>query len=428
MHRNEINNSFYSLMAGALAVGLYVVGRFGFTDILGIKRVLEVLIFLPVGILGLLIISQRARICLNPFFMLPATFFILQFYWKPDGLSLSDLGCATLVVGIILALGPAFSDRLLRNAIKVAAFFATLGLIEFLLLLFDPALKSDILLFYDDYSGSTVPMIENVMQLFGLSDGTTYHLWGMTITRLRSFASEPSLLVGYFLIPGALALTYGGRQALLGLICIAFSICSLAGSVFAAVTLSLLSSSMILCRSRYLYIIGPFIGLTIFIWILGSHYNELILLTKTTSGGYDFLDKTNSANMRFSFIRDVGPQALMSPFGLSQEINQPLGLLVSGAARGGYFGFILILFILMRLFGTIGDLLIQYPLPKLTKIGLLIIYGSLLTGILYLDNCFIQIFGFTLLLLIHNRLQYLQFCYAKSEKVPINSELLYSEL
>lgn len=392
-------------MALALAISLYVVGRFGFTDILGIKRVLEILIFLPTAFLGILFILQNPKITFNPFFLLPLSFFILQFIHHPDGLALADLGCAILVVGIILSMGAQFSDRLLRYAINIATFFAILGLLEFMLLLLSPDLKTNILLFYDDYSGSSVPMIDHIMQLLGLSDGTTYHLWGMTITRLRSFASEPSLLVGYFLIPGALGLTIGGRYALLGLICICFSICSLAGSVFAALMLTAFTSTLLILKRQMGFIIMPFVILCIFLYVLTSHYNELILLTHTSAGNYDFLDKTHSANMRFSFIRDVGPIALMSPFGLSQEINQPLGLLISGAARGGYVGFFLVLLILIRLFGLIGNIIVKHSPTILQTIGLMIVYGSLITGILYLDNCFMQIFGFTLLLLIYNRLQ-----------------------
>lgn len=404
MQHTQLNNSFFRVMALALAISLYVVGRFGFTDILGIKRLLEILIFLPTALLGILFILQHPKVTWSPFFLAPLSFFIMQFIHQPDGLALADLGCSTLVVGIILSMGAEFSDRLLRYAIKIAAFFAILGIVEFLLLLLSPSLKSNILLFYDDYSGSTVPMIDNFMQLLGLSDGTTYHLWGMTITRLRSFASEPSLLVGYFLIPGALGLTIGGRYALLGLICIGFSLCSLAGSVFAAFALTAFTSTLLILKRQTAFIIMPFVILCIFLYVLSSHYNELILLTHTSAGNYDFLDKTHSANMRFSFIRDMGPIALMSPFGLSQEINQPLGLLISGAARGGYIGFLIILTILMRLFGLVGTIIVNQNPSLLQKVGLMIIYGSLLTGILYLDNCFMQIFGFTLLLLIYNRL------------------------
>jgi len=55
----------------------------------------------------------------------------------------------------------------------------------------------------------------------------------------------------------------------------------------------------------------------------------------------------------------------------------------------------------------IGYLLSLNHLQQVQRFGLYIIYGSLIAGILYLDNCFIQIYGFTLLTLIHNRLTYL---------------------
>jgi len=396
-------NSLYQTTAIFIALLFFVLGRFGFFDILGLKRLLEIILFVPLVLLGSMLILTSPQKWLSPFLLLPCVSCIMQTYWNPDGLIVADLGTTILIIGIILALGSQFSDLLLRYVIIIATFFASLGIIEFFILLASPSLSNHILLFYDYYSGSTVPVIQNYLQLFGLSDGTSYHLFGMSVTRLRSFASEPSLLVGYFLVPGALGLTYQGRYVVFGLICIFFSMCSLAGSVYAALGFSTLGIVLMLLKSRRLIIVLPFILLALFVWVLFSHYNELIFMTKSTGGDYDFLDKTNSANMRFSYIRDFIPKVIASPFGLAEEINQPLGLLIGSMARGGVLGLILIIIILMKLYTALGYLFTYGQLQLLQKIGLIIIYGSLITGILYLDNCFIQSFSF-ILLLTYNRL------------------------
>lgn len=404
--RSDVKNNllFFHLIAICIALSIYVAGRFGFFDILGLKRLFELLLFTTIGFLGILSIVLFPRLCLDPFFLLPLSYFIFQFYWNPDPLILGDLSISIMVVGTLLAFGPKFSDLVLRYAIRIATFFAILGIIEFCILLRYPSLVSHILLFYDYYSGSTLPLIENFLQILGLSDGTSYHLWGMSVTRLRSFASEPSLLVGYFLVPGALALTYERKFIWCGIACIFFCICSFAGSVYAALGFSSVSMLLLIIKKRNVFLLVPFIILIVFIWVLNYHFDELILLSKVMGGDYDFFDKTNSANLRFSYIRDFIPKILSSPFGLEEELHQPLGLLLGSAAHGGIFGFILICIILFKLYTNLGFLLIKNNLHKLQKIGLLIIYGSLITGILYLDNCFIQINGFTLLLLTYNRL------------------------
>lgn len=406
MRQIEFSNNiiFFHLIALFIALSIYVAGRFGFFDILGLKRLFEVLLFTPIGVLGIFFILMFPRVCLDPFFLLPLSYLIFQFYWNPDGLILADLGISTMIVGTLLALGPGFSDLVLRYSIRIATFFALLGIIEFCILLRYPSLVSYILLFYDYYSGSTLPLIENFLQLLGLADGTSYHLWGMAVTRLRSFASEPSLLVGYFLVPGALALTYEREFTFCGLVCVVFCVCSFAGSVYAALAFSSLSVALLIIKKRNLFLLVPFIILIMFIWVLYYHFDELILMTKVMGGDYDFFDKTNSANLRFSYIRDFIPKILSSPFGLDEELHQPLGLLIGSAAHGGFFGFFLICFILLRLFTNLGYLLTIKNLYQLQKVGLLIIYGSLITGILYLDNCFVQINGFTLLLLTNNRI------------------------
>lgn len=398
------NNHFYQMVAITMAIALFVAGRFGFFDILGAKRIFEILLFIPVGLLGFLLICMVPNIWLQPFFLLPLFYFIFQLYFNPDALMLADLCMATLFCGTILILGARFADLVLRYAIIIATIFATLGIIEFFILMIDPSLVSKILIFYDYYSGSNYPVIENAMQILGLADGTSYHLWGMSVTRLRSFASEPSLLVGYFLVPGALALTYRNVFSIFGIICILFCVLSLAGSVYAALACAILSSFFMLLRKRHLTTLLPFLLLGLFIWILYSHYTDLILLARRSGNDYDFLDKTNSANVRFSYIRDFIPKVIESPFGVDEEIHQPLGLLIGSAARAGIIGFILAVILLMKMYNVIDRLLMSKALSMLQELGLLIVYGALTMGLIYLDNCFIQLYGFTLLLLTYSRL------------------------
>lgn len=411
MHTTHLktNKSLYQGAAIMIALTLFVVGRFGFFDILGLKRLLEVILLVPLGILGILLILRIPSQWFNPFLLLPLSYLVVQVFLDWNTLLIADLLNSILIIGTIIALGASFSDLLLRYLIRISTFFAVLGIIEFIILLLKPSLVSDILLFYDNYSGSTVPVIQNALQLLGLSDGTSYHLWGMSVTRLRSFTSEPSLLVGYFLVPGALGLTYRGKFAFFGLICITFCICSLAGSVFVALCFTGVACLLMLVKSRRLFIIFPFFMLAFFIWILFTHYNELILLTKSSAGNYDFLDKTHSADMRFSYIREFIPKAFSSPFGLAEEIHQPLGLLIGGMAKGGVFGFIVILIILVKFYSSLAILLVSNRLYLGQKIGLSIIYGALVTGVLYLDNCFVQMYGFTLLIITYNRLRHLQY-------------------
>jgi hypothetical protein len=403
------NRTLYQGASLLIALTLFVVGRFGFFDILGLKRLFEIMLLLPLGCLGILLILRVPNQWLNPFLLLPFSYLVVQICLNWNLLLVADLVNSILIIGIIIALGANFSDLLLRYLIRIATFFAVLGIIEFVILLFKPSLVSQILLFYDNYSGSTVPVIQNALQLLGLSDGTSYHLWGMSVTRLRSFTSEPSRLVGYLLVPGALGLTYRGKFAFFGMICIAFCICSLAGSVFVALCFSMLAYFMTFLRSRRLFILFPFLVLTLFIYILFTHFSELILLTKSSAGSYDFLDKTNSATMRFSYIREFIPKAFSAPLGVAEEIFQPLGLVVGGMAKGGYIGFFITLLILIKLYSSLAVLMVSNWLRMGQKIGLSIIYGALVTGVLYLDNCFVQLYGFTLLLLIYNRLRQMQY-------------------
>jgi hypothetical protein len=402
------DQTLYQGIAIMVSLSLFVVGRFGFFDILGLKRLFEFMLFVPITFFAAILILRAPNRWLSPFLLLPCSYLLVQIFWDWDTLLIADMFGSILIISLILALGPGFSDLLLRYTIRIATVFACLGIIEFIILLLKPSLVSQILLFYDNYSGSSVPVIQNALQLLGLSDGTSYHLWGMSVTRLRSFTSEPSLLVGYFLVPGALGMTYRGKYAFFGIICVLFCVCSLAGSVFVALLFSGVAMALQIFKSKRIYTFFPFMMLAVFIWILYTHFNELILLTKSTGSSYDFLDKTNSATMRFSYIREFIPKVLASPLGLTEEIHQPLGLLIGAMARGGVLGLILTMMIMIKLYSSLAFLLISRKITTLQKLGVTIIYGSLLTGILYLDNCFVQMYGFTLMLLIYNRIYALE--------------------
>ena len=410
MSRNITFNkmNFLNLSALFIAMSLFVVGRFGFFDILGLKRFMEILLFIPIAIIGILVILRFPRVFTQPIFLLSLSFFVFQLLMQPNILDLADMSLATLIVGTILSLKEFYADLILRYTIKIATLFALLGLIEFFILLIEPSLVNSILLFYTTYSGSPVPVIENMMQLLGLSDGTSYHLWGMAVTRLRSFASEPSLLVGYFLVPGALSLTYEGKYYIYGLICIAFAMCSLSGSVYVSLAFAMFCIIFMLFRMQRTLVIFPFIIYLVFIWLLYTHFNDFILLSKSDGQSYDFFDKTNSANIRFSYIRDYIPQVLTTPFGTTEIITQPLGYIIRAIASSGFIGGVLSTIIILNFFKNLGKLIMSNALGFRKKVGLLIIYGSLIAGLLYLDNCFIQIYGFTLMTLIWMRLQKLQ--------------------
>ena len=405
VHNQVKIHHFYNLMALAMALSLFVAGRFGFTDIIGLKRIFEMIVFIPVGLLAAMFICMVPNIWMQPFFLLPVAYGFFQLIMNPDPFFLADITVGILFSGSILILGASFADRLLRYTIALATFFAILGIIEFIILLLDPSLVSKILLFYDHYSGSLYPVIDHPMQLLGLADGTSYHLFGYSVTRLRSFASEPSLLVGYFLVPGGLALTYSDlKYKWCGLTCIFFCILSLAGSVYTAIACALASSFLTLVKRRHLATILPFILLMVFIWVLYAHFSDLILMAKKSGNDYDFLDKTNSANMRFGYIRDFIPKVLSSPFGLSEDIEQPLGFLLGSAARAGIVGFLIAIMLLLKLYRVIDQLMVSRHLTLTQQIGILVVYGSLTMGVIYLDNCFIQIYGFTLMVLIYSRL------------------------
>lgn len=398
------NQHFYNFIALLITLSLFVAGKFGLSDLLGLKHLFEGIFFIPLGLLGFFIIAGNNRVWKDQLFLLPFFYLVFQFYWhSTDVLTIGDLSITVLVVGMLSNMEEDFSEIILGCTILTATFFATLGIIEFVLVFMDPTLIPETI----GWTDGSEPVLTYAIQLLGFSDGTFYHIFGTPITRLMSFVTEPSLLLIYFLIPGALALTYKNKYKWCGFVCIFFSICSLSGSILISIFFAVLSYLLVRLKSARAFAWVPFAALIVFGLVLFHYYSDLIDMAGNLGYQGDFLGKANSANQRFSYIKDHIFLILVAPFGIDETINGCLGFVLAAGAQCGVIGIILAISILVKIYYKTGYILIQKESNAIMKTGLLIIYGSLISIMLYTDYGFNKLFGFTLLFLINNRLSVL---------------------
>jgi hypothetical protein len=99
------NKTLYQGASLLIALTLFVVGRFGFFDILGLKRLFEVMLLLPLGGLGILLLLRIPNQWLNPFLLLPFSYLVVQVVLNWNTLLIADLINSILIIGIIIALG-----------------------------------------------------------------------------------------------------------------------------------------------------------------------------------------------------------------------------------------------------------------------------------------------------------------------------------
>ena len=403
---------FLVLVSVMIAILLYTMGRFAFMDIMGVKRYAQAMLLIPLSLLGMVMIFHNFRIWTTPFFLLPLVFLIGEILLRGNLLRMADLAAATLLVGIIVTLKRSFSDTVLRIIIYISGIFALFGIIQFFILYINPSLISHVLLFYGDYSASNDFLLQYPLSFLGLATGEQYHLFGREITRLRSFTSEPSLLVLYFMLPGALALTYRSRIHLLGYPILLFCVLSLSGSIFLALIFSLISLIVLpfgkRC-SRFSAIL-PFLFLIAFLLFLTIGETHFILsIIKFLASSADFFSKERSFLFRTNGIVTYMTLALKNPLGFQQALTLPSGLLISSVLRSSVFGMVLTIVVLVKIFSLTGKLFNEKGLYiKKQRLGFALIYGVFLVALIFNDMSFSSTFGFTIIVLTYFRLQDLE--------------------
>lgn len=399
----------YQLLTGFIAllvaILVYSMGRFGFLDILGIKRPIEVALLIPLVGMGAFSIVNSGRAWKSPLFLLPLIFLAGEILLRGNLLAIADLLVATLLTGSIISLREDFAEKVLRCIIIISGIFALLGILQFFILYSDPSLITHVLLFYDGYSGSDTVMIQHPLSLLGLATGEEYTLFGQHVTRLRSFTSEPSLIVAYFTLPGALAFTYRGRIRLCGWIILVFSLISMAGTVFMSVVFSIIVFIAFRVKSRLLHKFLPFFLMGFLIlWLEVFNLDFILHIIRYLAGIANFLDKIRSATVRFGFIMDTFHAVIEDPLGVRQDITGAAGLILRSMAQSGFPGLIIMSALLISLFDKISRLYCFGGLDRGQKIGLIMLYGVFTTASIFSDYGFVCAYGFTIITLAYYRL------------------------
>jgi len=292
---------------------------------------------------------------------------------------MADLAAATLLVGIIVTLERRFLSKVLRILICIAGIFALLGVIEFFILYFNPSLVPDVLLFYQDYYLSNEVMLNNPLSLLGLATGQSYHLFGREITRLRSFASEPSLLILYFMVPGALAFTYRNRIHLWDYPILLFCVLFLSGSVFLALIFSLMSLIVLPFGKWYPRVSAtfPFLLFIAFLLFLNAFGVQLFIsIINFLSGHLDFLEKKRSFTFRANAIVTYVDLALKNPLGYREALTMPAGFLISSVLKSSVFGMIIAAVVFVKIFFLTGKLFNEKGLYFKQRLAFPLIYGA----------------------------------------------------
>lgn len=358
-----------------VVVSLFSFNQFGLLDLLGVRGVVQFLVNIPAVVFSAAIILPHIRKLLRGVLIRYLIVMLIMFALKQLEISMVwNLLFALAVGGAVLVGRDYFYKKTLEILIITLTAFSLMGILQWIIIQFDPSVVFDLAVFNATYLNNTESTIFSDsssygtpnapgLRLLGLATGELYEFGPLTFPRLRSFLHEPSLAVAYFTLPGALALTYPGYMKRCGLIILMFSLLTLAASVLVIVPLALIALVILrVRRSNYAILLPAAIAIVFYIavYLFVPPFNTVDLAGSSTFlldmdsavGLEDATDKALSNYKRLGFIAYGIYRALEQPIvGVAGvDLHAVLGMYLWSAVYGGIVGLIAVYFLFSSLF------------------------------------------------------------------------------
>ncbi len=411
--------SMDKIAALACAILIYVMGRFQLTDLLEIKRIVQFILFTP--ILGYFLIKLpeiNPRKHFNPLIGVVLLMLCINLYFHMNILWLFDYIFSLVGLYVLLTVSRANIVAGVELIVGIATFFSCLALIQFVILVIFPDLVVHTrLAFLEDGSLTTISPNEGVsvvsnlhpIALLGLMTDERLNVFGLEISRMRSFTSEPSLLLVYFLFPAVLGLFLNKPfWTKCSLFILFFSLLSFSSSVQICLVFALVYFfASFFFPNRFIFISFPFIilGITLGIMLtIGLDVFTAFDANLASSESTDFLAKGNSLVVRGNGIIEAVNEAIHSPFGSGYNRSLPLSIILSSMISAGWTGMILLLIFFYKLISRLDLKLKSTHSKKNILLGAAIFFGLICTIFLFNDYAMLNYTGIIFLVFTYRLL------------------------
>jgi len=272
---------------------IFVMGKFQLTELLGIKRALQVILVFPIIVYAIIqILKIRSSIMLNPLFLLSILFIVFNIIFNRDIIALTQYITTTLAIITILTVSYKNIILGVKWIVSLTTFFSILSILQLILCFLFPSLV-------DHLQTEGFSLIKS----FGFMTKDVYLLFGIKIGRIHSFLTEPSLVIIHFAFPAVLALFLNSKfWANCAAIIIIFCFLTLSASFYICVVFILFYwvSSLFLAQ-RFIITFFPIFFFLVIIFNT-EQFNDLIAISSSYGENSELLNKTSSLNIRGSGI------------------------------------------------------------------------------------------------------------------------------
>ncbi len=416
---SEENKSVQHLLSFCvllIAISFYSFGSFGFLNIFGARRVIQiVLLLILMPILSLISTKKIIRFLKEPLWLLVLSFLIAEIILTQHKLNILNYFVALITIGALFSLKGKYVTFATKGIIVLCGIFSIMGIIQFIVLWFNPSLS--IFMDHRYASGMSADTISNISAIeylgFIVADGGTT-LFGHHVYRLKSFAAEPSVLVYSFLGPGILALSYRGMIRVLAYPILVFTIVFVAsGTIWLCLLFSLIIFPIGYLFKRFPGLGGLTIMLVIVMVMVMITKIDIPLFARSTIDFFSSVSflhsmpsqKYNSSIVRLTSIVYGFEKMWTYPFGLGDvgSLGIISGLIVISSLISGFPGLLLISVMFYRMF-KYGIYVWQYYGIE-GKIFSSLFFGTFLQVSLFSAYGWTSLPGLTMLCLLYIRIR-----------------------
>jgi hypothetical protein len=387
MKKKALTLSTIAVICCALLV--FVSGKFILAETLGIKRLLQGLCFLPIAAVAFSNINSKPRIMQHPLILLVVLMLFVSIMANDNIAGISDR--VFLFIGLIV-IGSASKENNeygIKTIILIATIFSTLALLQWLFLFADPSLAEYARTGYDYINNVyTKDFSHPISWLGSVPVGGTIFL-GHSLVRLASYATEPSLLPVYFLIPASFALmTDRKKWRICAIPILIASLLSLSGSVFLSLFFAgfvALSVLFIGIKKTIRYTPIPLLAFLI-VKVTSQGFDQFTQAFAYLQGFANFLERSRGFEDRTLMGLDTLKLALASPFGSFEVVNTlPFALIIKIVIYAGWLG---LFFLIIYLFRLAANMERFYKSDKTSKMqrGSCILFAGVLFMILLFND------------------------------------------
>ncbi len=402
-----------AMLAGcyALILGLlfYSFGNFGFLNIFGLRREMQIALSLPIFIYSLAFPRRLLNALTEPVVIFVALLFLSELALRQNLIIAEDRFLSILVVGLLFSISTRHSDIALRTIITLAAIFSIMAIVQAVFIWYRPDLVPALNAGYSSMTQAAKLEVHHPIGYLGF--GLPIVFSGHDFARFESFAAEPSVVVYSFFVPGILALSYKGPMRLIGMPILFFSIVlSQSGTIWLSILFAIAAYPLFYLakhRTPLLAILPFLIAIGFFVFIMNFDIPKLIDYTENLinpiAKEFTSLSKYRSAMARFASWNESLTLAKDYYIGTPFNMSSTTGLLLYSYLSAGIAGLLALSIVLYKVFKlAVHSFRMSSGIARLAP---LLVYGTLVQVMIFSDYGWTGVSGFIMLSLVILRLR-----------------------